>query len=159
MNDINKLLIRRKKYLRFACGEEAGKSLFGEKQYTIIENGIDFDKYKFNEIYRKNIRNKYNVKENDILIGHVGNFSEIKNYNYLIELFYFLRKINKNYKLLLIGDDTKGKIYKEKKKSKIKQLFCNLERYNRGVKLDNNYSIDKASEKLYEYYKNKFRRQ
>lgn len=124
MNDINKLLIRRKKYLRFACGEEAGKSLFWEKQFTIIKNEIDFDKYKFNEIYRKNIRNKYNVKENDILIGHVGNFSEIKNYNYLIELFYFLRKINKNYKLLLIGDDTKGKIYKEKKKSKIKQLFC-----------------------------------
>ena len=113
LSEINEYLIKRKKILRLACGYDAGKSLFKNQDFTIIENGIDFDKYRFNSKNKENIRLKYNIGKDDILVGHVGNFSKIKNYEFLINTFYELYKLNNNYKLILVGDYTKGPEYVE----------------------------------------------
>lgn len=87
----------------FACGEKAGKWLYGEKDFEVINNGIDIDKYKFDNEIRKKYRKKYNIEEK-IIIGHIGGFTDQKNHKFLINIFFELYKLNSNYRLMLIGD-------------------------------------------------------
>ncbi|MCH5166329.1 MAG: glycosyltransferase family 1 protein [Erysipelotrichales bacterium] len=85
----------------FACGEEAGKWLFGQKSnFTIIPNGKDCELYEYNEKIRKKIRKKFRIPDNNIVIGHVGNFNEQKNHEYLLKIF---KELSDNYRLLLVG--------------------------------------------------------
>ena len=86
-----------------ACGYDAGKWLYGEKPFFELKNGIDLQNYKYNEEVRKVYRKKINAEEK-IVIGHVGNFIEQKNHEFLIDAFASLIKENGNYLLLLISD-------------------------------------------------------
>lgn len=90
----------------FACGKLAGEWMFGKKTFEIITNGNDLEKYKFNNIVRKEFRSKLNISS-EIVIGHVGRFNYQKNHEFLIDTFYHLCKLNDNYKLVLIGDGVK----------------------------------------------------
>ncbi len=92
-----------------ACSYNAAKFMFGKKMFnkvTIINNGIDLNKYKFSKEIRQKIRKEYNLKENEVLIGHVGRFEKQKNHKMIIEIFRLYKKINNNAKLILIGDGT-----------------------------------------------------
>lgn len=87
----------------FACGQDAGKWLFGKDDFTELKNGIETKKYMFNESVRNEYRKKLGVG-NRTLIGHVGNFIEQKNHVFLINMFAELLKKNPDYILLLISD-------------------------------------------------------
>ncbi|WP_158227538.1 glycosyltransferase [Lactobacillus sp. UMNPBX4] len=89
---------------RLACNRAAGKWLFKKNKFTVIPNGIDLFKYKFNEKTRKDYRKKIHIKDNEILLGHVGEFNYQKNQIFLIEL---LKKLPSTYKLVLIGQGEK----------------------------------------------------
>ena len=107
----------------FACSEIAGKWLFGNKiiedqKFKIIHNAIDYDKFKFNKEIREKVRRELNFENNDIVIGHVGRFTNQKNHEFLIDVFYEIHKINYNYKMLLIGT---GEL-EDKIKEKVKKL-------------------------------------
>lgn len=101
----------------FACGQDAGNWLFRNQRFKIIKNGIDLNKFRYDEeereIYRKKI-NAGNLK----VVGHIGNFIYQKNHNFLIDVFYELLKMDKNYLLLLISD---GQLL-EQMKEKVKKL-------------------------------------
>ncbi len=56
----------------FACGQEAGEWLFQGKPFTIIRNGKDMDKYRFNEKIRNRIRTAYGINDEKVF-GFVGN--------------------------------------------------------------------------------------
>lgn len=96
-----------KKLLKFvatdfvACGIDAGKYLFGT-EVKIIHNAIDSDKFKYSEIKRNELRNKYNL-DGKFVIGHVGRFEPQKNHSFLIDVFLEYSKINKNAVLVLVG--------------------------------------------------------
>ena len=95
---------------RFACSEEAGKWLYKNANYEIINNGIDINNFSYNEKFRKELRKKYKIPENALVVGHVGRFMEAKNHDYLVDIFNeYHKKINKNSMLLLIGE---GKLKK-----------------------------------------------
>ena len=87
----------------FACGEEAGKWLFKNDDFIEIKNGINLKQYAFDRDIRNTYRSKINV-EDEIVIGHVGNFVEQKNHTFILDLFNELIKENNKYKLLLISD-------------------------------------------------------
>lgn len=106
--------------VKLACGKEAGEWLFGRKEkYEVINNGIDIEKYEFNEKERKNIRRKINA-ENRKVIGHIGRFSKQKNHKFLIKVFSEIIKKDKSFLLLLIGDgELKNAIEEKVKELKI----------------------------------------
>ena len=92
---IAKLILRTfsKKYANvyFACSEVAGRFQFGNKafdkgQVTIINNGIDLNKYKFNLEGRNRVRNALNLKENDYLVGNIGRLVETKNQQFILKI-------------------------------------------------------------------------
>lgn len=87
-----------------ACGEEAGKYMYGNKKFHIVYNAIDQDKYKFNKRYRAEIRRKYNIPESTVVLGNIGRITKQKNQKFLIDIFVdYLRK-NSNAVLFIIGN-------------------------------------------------------
>lgn len=106
----------------FACSRIAGEWLFGKKvvnsnKFKVINNAIDYDKFKFDDKTRNRIRMNLKIKDDEILIGHVGRFTNQKNHAFLIDVFNELYKKNNKYKLIMIGtgpleDDIKNKVKK-----------------------------------------------
>ena len=102
----------------FACSKEAGEWLFGEKvikkdNFKIIFNGIDCDRFRFDEECRRQIRKEYGI-ENNFVIGHVGRHTPAKNPIFLLEIFAEVYKKNPTARLLQIGQGEMTEQLKEK---------------------------------------------
>lgn len=103
-----------------ACSEPAGKWMFGKRKFTVINNGIDTNRFEFNEVERKNFRKKLSVND-EPLIGHIGYFNEQKNQKFLIEFFNKLAALDKRVKLILVGNGKNFELIKNMvEKSKYK---------------------------------------
>jgi glycosyltransferase involved in cell wall biosynthesis len=87
----------------FACGEKAGEWLFKGKPFEVMNNGINIDKFKYDNSIRDEYRDKYNLTEKKV-IGHIGHFSYQKNHNFLVDIFAELYQLDNSYRLVLIGD-------------------------------------------------------
>ena len=122
---------------RLACGENAGKFMFGNKPFKIINNGVDVEKFSFNNKAREAFRVKLALAENDILIGHVGYFMPVKNQSFLVDVFAELAKNDSRYHLVLIGDGAM--------RTEIEQKVACLELTNKVTFTGN---IDNVSEYL-----------
>lgn len=104
----------------FACSEVAGRYLFGNKTFDrgevkIIHNAIDIEKFKFDEVARKKLRKELGIKDNTVVIGHIGRFVQQKNHTFLVDVFKEYHKKNPDSKLLLVGsgpleDEIKKKV-------------------------------------------------
>ena len=89
----------------WACSKRASKFLYGHENAFIVRNGIDVNKYRYNEGIREEIRKKYDIGE-AFVMGHVGRFSPVKNHLFLLDLFFLVKKQIESAKLMLVGDDT-----------------------------------------------------
>lgn len=92
----------------FCCSELAGRWLFGNKTYDqgkvyLLNNAIDLDKFKYDEKIRKQKRKELNIKDDTLVIGHIGRFVQQKNHTFLIDIFNEVHKQNNNSILLLAG--------------------------------------------------------
>ena len=92
----------------FTCSEVAGRYLFGNKAFNqgevkIIHNAIDVDKFKFDEVARKKLRQEFGIKDSTVVIGHVGRFVQQKNHTFLVDVFKEYHEKNPDSKLLLVG--------------------------------------------------------
>lgn len=87
-----------------ACGEDAGKWLFGNKKFTVLQNGRNIDEFSYNENVRISMRKRYGLKQEIIVIGHVGGFFKQKNHSFLISIFIEILKKEPSAHLFLIGD-------------------------------------------------------
>lgn len=102
------------------CSELAGRWLFGDKEYDkgnvyLLNNAIDLDKFKYNEALRKKKRKELGIKDDTLVIGHIGRFVAQKNHGFLIDIFNDIHKNNNNSILLLAGqgplmEDVKNKV-------------------------------------------------
>ena len=88
---------------RLACSHNAGRWLFGNKEFKVINNGIETSKFTFNRAKREEIRGELGIK-NEFVIGNIANFIPEKNHIFLLRIFSSLLKTHPNTKLLLLGD-------------------------------------------------------
>lgn len=91
----------------FACSTKAGIWLFGKNvcrsdRFQVLNNGIDSQKYIFDEDTRNKKRRELGI-EKQFVIGHIGNFSHQKNHSFLIDIFEEIYKRNSECLLVLIG--------------------------------------------------------
>ncbi|OCS87059.1 glycosyltransferase [Caryophanon latum] len=99
-----KAIYMRREIHLLACSEFAGKVMFGEKQFTVIPNAIEFEKYEFNLAKRNEIRELFSLND-QIVLGHIGRLEAEKNHQYLIDLFEVLVKENQlPVHLIIIGE-------------------------------------------------------
>lgn len=87
-----------------ACGREAGKWLFGTKDFLVLPNGIRIEEYKYSEEAGRDYREAKGISSDTILIGHIGLFNYQKNQEFLVRVFAGLLKQSHDYMLLLAGD-------------------------------------------------------
>ena len=85
-----------------ACGEEAGRYLFGNRPFKVIPNAVEAEKFYFNQSVRSKKRKKLGYN-NEFVVGHVGRISYQKNHKFLIEIFYEILKREPNAILMLVG--------------------------------------------------------
>lgn len=97
----------------FACGNDAGRWLFGDRPFQIIRNGRSIPQYRYNAEVRVLQRKKLAINDDCLAIGHVGSFNEQKNQEFLVRVFYELQKKEPNAKLFLIGDGVRRKAVEE----------------------------------------------
>lgn len=100
-----------------ACGEEAGRFLFQGKEFTLIPNAIETEKFLFNSAVRSIKRKELGITD-ELVFGHVGRISYQKNHKFLVEIFNEILKKHSNAVLLLIGVGEK----EEEVKQQIKTL-------------------------------------
>ncbi len=94
-----------------ACGQDAGRSLFGDSaEFTVLNNALELEKYSFDEAIRGQVRETLGIAPDDFVVGHVGRFTNQKNHRFIIEIFSALLKKEPNAKLLLVGE---GELFEE----------------------------------------------
>ena len=121
---ILKTLISRFATHFWACSSMANDCLHPnnkKNQTWILHNAIEIDSFLYDENTRNYIRGKYGIKQNEVIIGHVGNFSKQKNTSFLIDI---IKRMPLEYKLMLVGDGQE-RILLERK--------CKLENLNDRV--------------------------
>lgn len=96
-----------------ACGEDAGRWLYGKRPFTVLKNGIELEGYRYDPAVREEYRRKIDAGERTV-IGHVGNFIEQKNHTFLLDWFAELSREDDRYLLLLLGDGQLSDEMKEK---------------------------------------------
>lgn len=122
--------------VNFACSKEAGKYLFGKREFEVINNGIDLKRFKFNEEKRNEIRKKLGIQENEILIGNIGRMEKQKNQKFLIDVFNDTYMQKNNVKMLIIGTGS---------------LEEDLKQYVKTLKIDNNVIFLKNIKNVNDY--------
>lgn len=118
----------------FACGEYAGRWLYGSKSFekgrvTVIKNAVDSERFRYDSSKGKELRKSLGIKENTIVIGNIGRFVSQKNHMFLIKTFKAIHSINQNTVLAIIGDgplENKIKRYVEDKKISDSVLFLGI---------------------------------
>lgn len=88
----------------FACSQNAGDFLFGEKEFIVLRNGINMKKYAFDIEKREEIRKRLGYTNNCIVVGNVAAMRKEKNQLFLIDVFNYLYRNNNNYRMILVGD-------------------------------------------------------
>lgn len=90
---------------RFACGDLAGKWLFGnDAEFEIVRNAIDLDRFAFDRTVRSRVREELHIPNGTFVIGNVGRFMSQKNHTFLIEAFQVFHGKHPDSLLLLIGE-------------------------------------------------------
>lgn len=84
-----------------------------KEKMCIIENGIDFNKFEHSQKYRKPTREKYNIKDSEVLVGVVGRIEEQKSPITTIKAAEQTIKQMKNVKFMFIGSGSLEETVKE----------------------------------------------
>lgn len=90
---------------RIACSDKAGKWMFGNRNFSVIPNAIEIDKFNFSKSSRNEIRGKFGIRDTETLLGSIARFVPAKNHRRMIDIFAdYLHRINPESRLMLVGD-------------------------------------------------------
>ena len=93
---------------KLACSQDAGYYMYGNKKFSkdgiVLQNGINIDRFAFNNEIRKAKRQELNIDESTFLVGHIGTIYYIKNQTFLVDVFAEILKIRPDAKLILVGE-------------------------------------------------------
>ena len=89
-----------------SCSDLAADWMFPNvkaNKITIIRNGVDLDKFRFDPEDRAAVRKAWSL-EDAFVLGHVGRFEYQKNHEYLVDIFAAVKQRVPNAKLFLVGE-------------------------------------------------------
>ena len=84
---------------RFACGQDAGKWLYGDASFEVIHNSIDVEQFQYNRELRRRLRSRYGLDEK-LVIGNVGNFTIPKNHTFMVDIMRSIKDMTSGAVLL-----------------------------------------------------------
>ena len=87
----------------FACSEEAGKWLYGNRKFEVIKNSINTMIFCYDKGKREQIRRELGIRD-ELLIGTVGRVTPVKNPEFMLDMFKELHDRNEETAFLHVGD-------------------------------------------------------
>lgn len=95
--------------LCLAPSDKAAIYTFGENYYRsgkvhILKNALDLSVYRYDQGKRAAIRKQFGLKEDQLVIGHVGRFDTQKNHSFLIDIFERIHRNAPDSVLMLVGN-------------------------------------------------------
>lgn len=101
---INRLVSISYKGARLACGNEAGKAMYGRLPYYFIPNAIPLDEYVFyDEEKRLEVKKRFHLESRKI-VGHVGRLVDVKNHKFMMEVVKEIINYDKSIAYCIVGD-------------------------------------------------------
>ena len=100
-----------------SCSQGAGQWLYGKSPFTVLNNAIDGERFRFDPDLRQKYRRELGL-EGCRVLGHIGHFTDVKNHDFLIDVFNEARKQDPSLRLLLVSD---GPNY-DRIRSKVREL-------------------------------------
>lgn len=105
LHNINYFRLKMEKNItRVAVSDLAGQWMFGNDKFIVLNNGLDTEKYKYSEEYRKEIRKELEIDNNQEIILNVGALRPQKNHKFIIKVFKEYCNKHINSKLILVGE-------------------------------------------------------
>ena len=94
----------------FSCSDKAAEWLFGgtsigNMSVIQINNGVDIEKFKYDENKRKKIRLEFALSKFKV-IGHIGAFLPVKNHQFIIDVVEQAYRQDNSVRCMLIGTGT-----------------------------------------------------
>lgn len=99
-----------------ACSKEAGKSMFGKKKFSILNNSVVIQKFEFDKTLRDTTRKELKINENTKLIGTVARITEQKNPLKIVNIVNYLLQKSKDIKFIWVGNGNMRQQVEEKVK-------------------------------------------
>ena len=92
-----------------ACSDVAAEYLYGRCPRAMREcntrpNAIDLDAFAFDSKSRHDVRARYGIAEDTLVVGHVGRFVPEKNQSFLLEIVACFRHAGVSAEAFLLGD-------------------------------------------------------
>ena len=122
LSKVNRPLIYHYVDTRFACSKQAGKWMFGNRDFKVINNCVNTDKFKFNVDDRRTIRRELDISPKSFVVGTVARLSEVKNPDFLIRYFMKLQQTCEDVYLVHVGG---GELFDEIQESIKKNNIAN----------------------------------
>jgi glycosyltransferase involved in cell wall biosynthesis len=76
---------------------------FHSDSSLVLENGFDTDRFMPRPDQRKAFRDRYQIRDDEVIIGNIARFDLAKGHSFLIEAFGRVLKVRSNARLILIG--------------------------------------------------------
>lgn len=87
---------------------------FGLKNSVLLNNGVIMDSFTpIDEAFVKELKQKYQIKENDFVLSSISRLAPMKNIPFSIHAFAELHKKYPNTKFLIVGDGEQYKLLSE----------------------------------------------
>ena len=86
-----------------ACGTDAGRWLFKDRPFTVVKNGRNIEKYRFDPVKRELMRRQLGI-EDKLAVAHVGGFFAQKNHELLIRIFASIADMESDAVFYIVGD-------------------------------------------------------
>lgn len=120
----------------FACSKLAGDYLFKKKKYYLVNNAIDGNRFKYDPVKRKQMREELGISDDTFVIGNIGRLCPQKNQKFLVDVFYEVNE-KVNSKLIIIGEG---------------ELYNDLVIHIRDLKIEDKVLLLPATNKVEDYY-------
>ena len=111
VHKIGRFIMKHSKVERFACSEEAGRWMYGDRPFRVVHNAIDLDEFSFKQTSREKIRKEFGIEDNQPVFGHIANFVACKNHTFLMDIYHDIAKQLPDARFFCLGDgDLRGEI-------------------------------------------------
>lgn len=118
-HSINKKRIGKYANLFMGCTPEAAmfvapKSIIKDRNFIVVKNAIELEKYSYSKKIREEVRREFDIESDDFVIGNVGHLIDVKNQDFLIDIFEEINRDVPNSKLIIVGEGELEQDLKEK---------------------------------------------
>lgn len=96
-----------------ACSQQAGQWIYGNREFYVLNNGLDSMAFRYSPEKRKEMRQILDLG-NDFTLGTVANLSLVKNPMGLIDIFLAVREHRKDVQLIWVGEGSERKNIEER---------------------------------------------